>query len=77
MATTSITHGAWHRIGLVWDGSNRILYVDGAEAARDAQTSLRITTGDLYIGAGGTTAPAAFWKGSIDDVRIYDRAVKP
>ena len=72
-----ITDGAWHRVGLVWDGSTRILYVDGAEAARDAQTSLRITTGDLYIGAGGTTAPAAFWKGSIDDVRIYDRAVKP
>jgi len=72
-----ITDGAWHRVGFTWDGSNRILYVDDVEVARDAQAGLASSTGSLSIGAGSTMAPASFWKGLIDDVRIYDRAVQP
>jgi len=76
-STTVITDGNWHRVGLVWDGSNRILYVDDIEVAKDRQANLPISTGGLYIGTGSTMAPGSFWKGLIDDVRIYDRAVTP
>jgi hypothetical protein len=72
-----ITDDAWHRVGFVWDGSNRILYVDDVEVARDTQISLTKSTGGLYIGAGSALAPGTFWSGLIDDERIYDRAVKP
>jgi hypothetical protein len=72
-----ITDGDWHRIGFVWDGSKRILYVDNVEAARDAQTSLGGSAGGLYIGAGEALDEGTFWSGLIDDVRIYNRAVKP
>ncbi len=72
-----ITDGNWHRVGLVWDGSTRILYVDDVEVARDTQASLANAFGGLCIGAGSIMAPASFWKGLIDDVRIYNRAVKP
>ena len=72
-----ITDGNWHRVGLSWDGSNRILYVDGVEVAKDAQANLAGSAGDLSIGVGSAMAPASFWTGLIDDVRIYDRAVKP
>jgi hypothetical protein len=71
-----ITDGAWHRVGLVWDGTNRILYVDGMEVSQDTQTGLANALGGLYLGAGGTLAPGTFWSGLIDDVRIYNRAVK-
>ena len=74
---TVVTDGAWHRVGFVWDGSNRILYVDGVEVARDTQANLAGSAGNLSIGAGSTMAPSSFWSGVIDDVRIYDRAVKP
>ncbi len=72
-----VSDDAWHRVGLVWDGANRILYLDGAEVARDVQAGLSGSTGDLFIGAGSTLGPATFWTGLIDDVRIYNRAVKP
>ncbi|MBM4029935.1 MAG: LamG domain-containing protein [Planctomycetes bacterium] len=72
-----ITDGAWHRVGFVWDGANRILYVDGIEVARDSQAALAASAGGLHIGAGSTLAAGSFWKGLIDDVRIYNRAVKP
>jgi hypothetical protein len=74
---TPVTDGDWHRVGLTWDGSDRVLYVDDIEVARDAQASLPSSTGALYFGAGGKLAAGSFWSGLIDDVKIYDRAVKP
>lgn len=76
-STAVITDGAWHRVGFVWDGKNRILYVDDVEVAQDSQTGLAASVGGLQIGAGSALAPGTFWSGLIDDVRIYDRAVKP
>ncbi len=74
---TAITDGDWHRVGLVSDGSNRILYVDDVEVAQDTQTNLMGTQGGLYLGAGKTPVPSTFFTGLIDDVRIYSRTVKP
>jgi hypothetical protein len=73
---TVVTDGNWHRVGLTWDGKNRILYVDDIEV-KDTQTSLAGSQGGLNIGAGSTLSAGSFWSGLIDDVRIYDRAVKP
>jgi carboxypeptidase D len=74
-----ITDGNWHRIGLVWDGSHRHLYVDGTEVANDAAplSALGGAEGGLYFGVGSTLAPGTYFSGLIDDVHIYNRAVKP
>lgn len=73
---TVITDGDWHCVGLVWDGTHRILYLNDQEAARDPQT-LRNATGILILGAGATQAEGTLWSGLIDDVRVYGRAVWP
>ncbi|UCE48492.1 MAG: LamG domain-containing protein [Phycisphaerales bacterium] len=72
-----ITDGDWHRVGFVWDGSDRILYVDGLEVARDTQTGLGSSEGGLYLGASSTLEPGSFFSGLIDDVRIYSEAITP
>ena len=72
-----IVDGEWHRVGLTWDGSNRVLYVDNVEVARDTQAGLVAAAGGLNIGADTTLQPGTFWSGLIDDVRIYSQAVKP
>ena len=77
LSQTVITDGQWHRVGFVRDGSNRILYADGIEVARDTTTYLESASGGLYIGAGSDLEPGAYWSGLIDDVRIYNRAVSP
>ena len=74
---TVVTDGDWHLLGLTWDGTHRILYVDDIEVAKDTQANLPSASGGLRIGTGSTLAPGTFWSGLIDDVRIYDRAVKP
>jgi L-ascorbate metabolism protein UlaG (beta-lactamase superfamily) len=77
VSTTSVVDGQWHRVGLTWDGSTRILYVDDVQVARDTQTAMPGGTTGLRIGGGPNGEATAFWFGSIDDVRIYTRVVVP
>ena len=65
------------RVGLVWDGADTTLYVDDVEVARGTLTGLPFSMNDLYLGVGSTLSPGTFWSGLIDDVRIYNRAVRP
>ncbi len=77
LSQTTVTDGNWRHVGLAWDGSDRILYVDGAEVARDTLSGLGSSEGGLYIGTGKDMALGTYWSGLIDEVRIYNRAVSP
>ena len=55
----------------------RTLYVDGVEVAADVHRGLTATGGSLVIGAAWDLGPKDFFSGLIDDVQIYNRAVKP
>jgi hypothetical protein len=76
-STAAITDGNWHRIGLVWDGTNRRLYVDSVLVAADTQDELKGSSESIILGYGQDQAPSSFWTGLIDDVRIYNRVVRP
>jgi Tol biopolymer transport system component len=71
ISETVIADGEWHRIGLVWDGSDRTLYVDDVAVAEDTQDSLNGSTNSLYIGTGSTMQTGTYWSGMFDDVCIY------
>jgi N-acetylneuraminic acid mutarotase len=73
----AITDGQWHRIGFVWDGLDRMLYVDDILVAEDTQANLQGSDSGLYLGAGKNLEDGTFFSGLIDDVRIYNRVIKP
>jgi len=77
ISETNITDGNWHRVGFVWDGAYRTLYVDDILVAEDAQDGLSGSESGLNIGTSKAMEPGTFWLGLIDDVRIYNRAVIP
>ena len=74
-----ISDGQWHRVALAWDQSSKIcsLYVDGVQIAAHVEPALPQIYGGLQIGTGKDRAPDTYWSGLIDDVRIYNWAVKP
>jgi hypothetical protein len=74
---TVITDGQWHRIGIVWDGSNRTLCVDGVAVTEDMQPGLQGSQMGLYIGTGKAMEPGTYFSGLIDEIRIYNRVVSP
>ena len=77
VSQAAIADGNWHRVGFVWDGSNRTLFVDDLEVAGDTQTDLGGAESGLHIGAGQALNAGSFFSGLIDDVRIYSQAINP
>ncbi|WP_164743423.1 LamG-like jellyroll fold domain-containing protein [Microbacterium sulfonylureivorans] len=77
-STTSVNDGSWHLVTwrYVKNGTFKI-YVDGTEEAT-ANVTTPINWDDWYwiIGAEGSSKSNGFI-GSIDDVRLYDRALAP
>jgi hypothetical protein len=58
---------------MTYDGANMRLYVNGSLVAeRPGSGTPRASAGPLRIGAGSR---GRFFKGRIDDVRIYNRAL--
>jgi len=72
---TSIFDGNWHHIVGTYDNNSVKLYIDGqlkdTEAAPDS--TIEYGTSDLYMGSVGGNK--RFFKGSIDAVRFYNRAL--
>jgi N-acetylneuraminic acid mutarotase len=77
ISDATVTDNAWHRVVFVRDGASRNLYVDGTLVATDEQNNLAGSDGGLFIGCGADQSPDSFFCGLIDDVRIYNRAVRP
>ena len=71
--------GVWHHVVAVYDRSNNqiSLYLDGALEATAAIGSGSLDNNyDFQIGAYGYgSVPANFFKGALDDVRLYDKAL--
>lgn len=72
-----LSDDTWHRVGFIWDGESRALYIDDVEVARDPHTAMEDAIGGLNIGAGSGLEDGTFFSGLIDDVQIYNRVVEP
>ena len=51
--------------------------MDDILVAEDVQANLQGSDGGLYIGTGKAMEFGTYWSGLIDDIRIYNRAVRP
>jgi hypothetical protein len=79
-STNNIDDGNWHHVVEVWDNATGIitLYIDGVSKTTSTGTNtLRSGLGTSYIGKQTNSANTSqnFFNGSIDDVRIYNRAL--
>jgi chitodextrinase len=64
----------WTHVATTYDGSNERLYVNGSQVAtRPLTGQIRRSNGPLRIG--GNTIWAEWFRGQIDDLRIYNRAL--
>lgn len=76
VGTTRIDDGMWHHVAGTYDGAYVRLYIDGVESASVATTSLTFPatqSSNLEIGSCG--GGNYLWDGSLDDIRVYTRAL--
>ncbi len=75
-----LPYAAWYHVGIVYNGQIRIghMYVNGASKSSDANvtSTFQNRTNTMRIGFGYFNSGTAYgFNGSIDDVRIYNRAL--
>ena len=85
-STGTVNDGAWHHIAAVYNSGTATIYIDGVA---DGTASLGSTFGSgstrygfLGIGSeanteGGTTGPAYYFDGEMDEVRVWSTARSP
>lgn len=68
--------GSWHHIAGTWDGTSKVLYLDGNKLGDDQPAGIDFDDDPVYIGGDvDSGAPTSFLPGRIDDVRVYNRAL--
>ncbi|MEQ9626271.1 CHAT domain-containing protein [Coleofasciculus chthonoplastes] len=79
-STQPINDSDFHHVAFVKEGSNLFLYVDGIlqETTLDTTTGITENNSPLFLARRGDNAPFDnFFRGSIDEVAIYDSALSP
>jgi fibronectin type 3 domain-containing protein len=78
-STTTIAAGVWAHVAVILSGTVGIMYVNGVEVGRNTAMTLKPSslgsTTQNYIGK--SQWPDALLAGTLDDFRIYNRALSP
>ena len=67
--------GRWVDVALSHDGTVARLYVDGREVSASTNSFEAQRRPELWIGRGHVNELESYWRGAIDDVRIYRSAL--
>ena len=80
IGTTSLADGTWYHAAVTYDGATAMLYLDGGLEDARAVTMQMDSNSRIWVGGyhnPSNNAEHYFFQGSVDDVRIYDRALSP
>jgi hypothetical protein len=74
----TIDDGKWHHVAISYNGSTMTFYVDGSQVATQVVSgTISNQTALLDIGKEAAVESPKFFSGSLDDLRIYNRALSP
>lgn len=68
----------WQHVALVWDGTTKTVYRDAVAIGSAPAARPIFDASPFVIGSDDENGvPKGFFSGSLDDLRIYDRALGP
>lgn len=73
-AVATVTLNTWTHLAGTWDGATIRLFVNGVLSATAAATGSIVTTTDPYWIGGETAAGGEYFKGNIDEIRVWNTA---
>ena len=79
-ADGTVTAGVWYHAALTWDGTTLIGYLNGVEVGRTVGSTTMSdgsSNADILIGARNGSPRDAYFKGWIDEVALYEKALAP
>ncbi len=73
-SSTSLKDGKWHHVAFTKNGATLSLYVDGDLIGNVTDNATGVTTNSLLLNIGRQADGVRYFKGEIDEVRIWDIA---
>jgi hypothetical protein len=74
--SANLSDGAWHHVVFGRDGGKHFIYVDGVLSASTTDSTLAdLTDPASFVIGNSATGNLDPWLGTIDDVRVYNRAL--
>ena len=68
--------GNWHHVAGTWDGTSKVLYLDGNKLGDDQPPGIDFDSSDVFIGGDvDNGAATSFLNGTVDEVRVYNRSL--
>jgi len=75
VSTTTIPANKWHQVAVIYSSGTAKLYIDGVLDKTTALSAPVADTESFYIGAAGKNNPTDFFRGNIDEVRVWNVAL--
>ncbi|MCA0131917.1 choice-of-anchor D domain-containing protein [Winogradskyella alexanderae] len=75
ISNTAVPDDEWHEVAVIYDGTTVKLYIDGVEDNSANRTPPVATDENFYIAAAGKNTPTQYFRGNIDEVRVWDTAL--
>ena len=69
--------GTWMHVAATYDGSTMRLYINGVEEAHSVVPVPSIELNNVALSMGAQSTPSRYFKGWMDDARVYHRALSP
>jgi|HubBroStandDraft_6_1064221.scaffolds.fasta_scaffold55350_1 hypothetical protein len=67
---------SWHHVAGTWDGTSKVLYLDGNKLGDDQPPGIDFDSSDVFIGGDvDNGAATSFLNGTVDEVRVYNRSL--
>jgi len=76
-SVTSIPNNIWHNVAVIYNGTNAKIYIDGV-LDKTQNLSVPIASNDSFLVAaanGSGATPTSYFRGTIDEIRVWDVAL--
>ncbi len=73
----SLTPNAWHHVAATRSGNTLTAYFDGVQTATKTVTVWPASFGNVTLGIGYSASTERWFKGGLDEAKIYSRALSP
>ncbi len=77
LTTAQFPTDEWIHLAGTWNGRVMALYINGFLVSSAGVPPIDVDTDNIYVGAGAANNGDSWYEGTMDDLRLYSRALSP